>query len=85
MKLRVPHLPLKLIGWLVAIAILVPTFVYRGSWFPEMEAWVERSIGNYRQPGSTTGHGDGSASNSGGNAHGGHAGHDEAASVELSS
>jgi cobalt-zinc-cadmium efflux system membrane fusion protein len=84
MKLRVPHLPLKLIGWLVAIAILVPSFIYRGSWFPDMEAWVERSIGNYRQAGSATGHGHGGTAEPSDDAHGGHAGNGEATSLELS-
>ncbi|MFT5328511.1 MAG: hypothetical protein ACI8P0_006424, partial [Planctomycetaceae bacterium] len=68
MKLRVPNLPLKLIGWLVAIAILVPSLIYRGSWFPGTEAWVKRSIGNYRQAGSATGHGHGGASEPDGDA-----------------
>lgn len=86
MKLRVPHLPLKLVGWLVAVAILVPAFLFRGSWFPGTEAWVKSTIGVYRQPGSTTGHGhsNGGSSDSGGHDHGGHAGHDEATSLELS-
>lgn len=86
MKLRVPHLPLKLIGWLVAIAILVPTFIYRGSWLPGTEAWVKTTIGTYRQLSAATGHGhgDNDAAEPDGHAHGGHAGHDETTSLELS-
>ena len=86
MKLRVPHLPLKLIGWLVAIAILVPAFMYRGSWLPETEAWVRATIGAHRQSGAATGHGPGGgeAAGPGGDAHGGHAGHDDTTSLELS-
>ena len=77
MKLRVPHLPLKLVGWLGAIAILVPAFFFRGSWFPGTEAWVKSTIGAYRKPGSTTGHDHDGTSDSGGHAHGRHAGHDD--------
>jgi multidrug efflux pump subunit AcrA (membrane-fusion protein) len=85
MKLRVPELPLKAIGWLIAVAIVVPAFVYRGAWFPGTEAWVKRTIGVYRQPGSLAEHGHGGTSTEpGGQAHGGHAGHDEASSLELS-
>ena len=84
MKLCLPNLPLKLIGWLVAIVILIPAFSYRGTWFPVAEAWVKRTIGTYRQSGSATGHGHGVASEPDAHDHGGHAGHDETTSLELS-
>ena len=84
MKLCLPNLPLKLIGWLVAIVILIPAFSYRGTWFPVAEAWVKLTIGTYRQSGSATGHGHGVASEPDAHDHGGHAGHDETTSLELS-
>jgi membrane fusion protein, heavy metal efflux system len=85
MKLRIPKIPLNVIGWLVAVAIVVPAFVYRGAWFPGTEAWVKRTIGVYRQSDSSMGHGhDKLSDDSGGDSHGGHAGHDESSSLELS-
>ncbi|NQV23248.1 MAG: efflux RND transporter periplasmic adaptor subunit [Rhodopirellula sp.] len=75
---------MKLIGWLVAIAILVPAFAYRGSWFPGTEGWVKRTIGVYRQPGPATEQGHGTDGKDGGHAHEGHSGHDDATSLELS-
>jgi len=85
MKLRIPKISLKAIGWLIVVVIVVPAFVYRGAWFPGTEAWVKNMIGVYRQPGFETvsGHGN-SPDDSSGHAHGGHAGHDEASSLELS-
>ena len=85
MKIFVPKTSLKAIGWLFVVAIVVPAFVYRGAWFPGTEAWVKSTIGVYRQPVSETGHGHGnSPDDSSGHAHGSHAGHDEASSLELS-
>lgn len=85
MKFRIPRIPLKAIGWLVAVAVVVPAFVYRGAWFPGTEAWVKRTVGIYRQPGSSTAHGNGDAeAESGEQAHDDHAGHDDSSSLELS-
>lgn len=79
MNLRIPKLPTKLITWTIGIAVLVAAFMLRGSWMPELETWVRKTIADRRQHVSTVGHDH--ASESEGHDH---AGHNEATSLELS-
>lgn len=86
MKLRLPDVPPKLIGWLVAIVVVLIAFVSRGTWIPATEAWVETTIAQFRGgAGEDSDAGDDADEHSGddGHDHGDH-GHDEATSLELS-
>ena len=84
MKLRLPKVPPKVIGWLVAIIVVVSAFATRGTWVPRTEDWVRDMISSRR--GAASAHGEEPAvAGEDGDDHDdhGHA-HDDAESLELS-
>ena len=46
-KLRLPNVPPKVIGWLVAIIVVISAIVTRETWIPATDAWVENSIARF--------------------------------------
>lgn len=80
MKFRIPHVPPTVIGWLVAIVVVVSAFVTRGIWIPATESWVDNTLVRFRG-GSDGESDDGTETEQATDAHGGH---DEATSLELS-
>lgn len=48
MNLRIPHVPSKVIGWLIAIAVIATGFLSRGTWIPATETWVKNTINHFR-------------------------------------
>lgn len=82
-KFRLPDVPPKVIGWGVAIIVVVCGFAFRGTWIPATGAWVERTIAEFRGGSDEdSAEGDEHAEEDG-HDHSGHA-HDEATSLELS-
>jgi len=83
MKLRIPHIPLRLAGWLVAILVAVTAFTTRATWFPPTQAWVKATIAARRT--AAPAHDHGHADTGGAHDHGDHEpGHSESESLELS-
>lgn len=82
-KLRLPNVPPKVIGWGIATLVVICGFAFRGTWLPATEAWVERTIAEFRGGSEDVPADDDEHAEDDGHDHSGHA-HDEATSLELS-
>ena len=84
-KFRLPNVPPKVIGWGVAIIVVLCGYAFRSTWIPATEAWVERTIAQFRGGSDESeDHAEGDEhADDDGHDHSGHA-HYEATSLELS-
>lgn len=94
MKLRFPHVPSQVLGWLAVLIVAVLGFSFSGIWVPAAEGWVKSTIGQFRTNTSIGHHGaagahdgehadDHTDDHTDDHAEHGHA-HDDTTSLELS-
>lgn len=84
MKLRIPIIPPRAIGWAAAILAVITGYTLRDFWIPGTEAWVKDTIAGRRSSASAT-HDEHSSEESDAHDHGSHGhDHDEAESLDLS-
>ncbi|MEQ9411779.1 MAG: efflux RND transporter periplasmic adaptor subunit [Fuerstiella sp.] len=81
MKISIPRIPNRFLWPLVMVAVLLAALFTRERWWPALNSWVQSTVADHRAAEVPGAHGH---DHGGHTADAGHAGHNEATSLELS-